>query len=252
VSGPDPSRADAPPARATAIDASAVAIETSGRIGSVAIARGDDLLHVATFSTALQHAVELMPTIDRLCRQHRVAPTQVSELYVSGGPGSFTGLRIGITVARTLAWAGGVRVVRVPTLDVVAQNALDVSPSPQFVAVLLDAKRQNVFAAVFALDGDRYVATTPARELDPRTFLAGLPPSCAVLGEGVAYHRAAVDSSGLTVLTEPLNRAKAEVVWRLGRLGAATEGYDDPRMLVPIYIRRPEAEEVWERKHAGP
>ncbi|HEY3243629.1 MAG TPA: tRNA (adenosine(37)-N6)-threonylcarbamoyltransferase complex dimerization subunit type 1 TsaB, partial [Phycisphaerae bacterium] len=91
----------------TAGVAYALAIETSGRIGSLALAHGDRLIDVRTFSTALRHAVELMPTLDALCRQHRVAPEQVGEVYVSGGPGSFTGLRIGITVARTLAWAGG-------------------------------------------------------------------------------------------------------------------------------------------------
>ena len=91
-----------------------LAIETSGRIGSVALGFGDRVAQVRTFSTTHHHAVELLLTADALCREHGVSPGSLDELYVSGGPGSFTGLRVGITFARTLAWAGRVKTVASP------------------------------------------------------------------------------------------------------------------------------------------
>jgi tRNA threonylcarbamoyladenosine biosynthesis protein TsaB len=229
----------------------ALAIETSGRIGSVALGRGPRVLEARAFSTTLRHAVELLPTVDALCREHAVRPDDVAAVHVSGGPGSFTGLRIGITFARTLALATGARIVRVPTLDVIAQNALAVDPRPPFVVVVLDAKRRRIFSAPFALRQDAYVCMQEPAEVDPESFFAALPPGCHAVGEGIAYHQAAVDSAGLPVLPEALTRARAEVVYHLGRSRAVAGGFDDARGVVPIYIRRPEAEEVWERRQGA-
>lgn len=226
-----------------------LAIETSGRLGSVAVGRGAHLLQVTDFSTSLRHAVELLPSIERLCRGLGITPADIGELYVSGGPGSFTGLRISITVARTLAWAASVRVVRVPTLDVVAQNALDVDDPPPHLGVILDAKRQKVYAAAFTLRGSLYGRTTPPAECDPDTFFASLPRPAALMGEGIPYTNEAVARSGLRVLPEGTFRARAEVVHRMGFALASAGHYDDPGQLTPLYVRRPEAEEVWERRH---
>ena len=136
-----------------------LAVETSGRIGGVAVGVGPAVLEARTFRTALRHAAELLPAVEGLCRDHGLRPDAVDEVYVSGGPGSFTGLRIGVTFARTLALACGAKIVRVPTLTVIAQNALEASEAPATVAVVLDAKRRRIFAAVFALEDGAYRPT---------------------------------------------------------------------------------------------
>ena len=229
-----------------------LALETSGRVGSVVLGRGDEVLEVAAFSAARRHAVELLPTVQRVCRAHGVRPDGIEEVYVSGGPGSFTGLRVGVSFARTVALEGRVRVVRVPTLDIIAQNALAVEGPPAHLAVVLDAKRGRVYAAAFELDASAepaYRRTTDPAEVVPSDFLAAMPPGGAVIGEGINYHRAAVDASELRLLPEEHHQARADAVYRLGRRSAAANRYDDPRTLTPIYVRRPEAEEVYERRH---
>ncbi|MCP4246143.1 MAG: tRNA (adenosine(37)-N6)-threonylcarbamoyltransferase complex dimerization subunit type 1 TsaB [bacterium] len=230
-----------------------LALETSGRLGSIALSRGPRVVEAVTFSADQRHAVELFPTIQVVCRRQGVSPASIEEIYVSAGPGSFTGLRIGLTAARTWAWAGGVRVVRVPTLEVVAQNALEMPCPPADLVVLLAAKRGHVFAAAFRLAADRYDAVTEPAEWEVQALAATVPPACAALGEGIAYHRAAVDRAVFTVLPEELNRPRAEVVHRIGYTragaGAGAGTFDDLTTLVPIYVRRPEAEEVWERRH---
>ena len=91
-----------------------IAIETSCRTGGVAIGKGAKLLKSVAFDTPGRHASELISQLDAMMRSVRIAPAEVDEVYVSAGPGSFTGLRVGITVARTLAQAlGGIRCVAV-------------------------------------------------------------------------------------------------------------------------------------------
>lgn len=229
-----------------------LALETSGRVGSVAVARGDRVLTVQRFTADQRHAVELLPTVQRLCHDAGFAPGQLDEVYVSTGPGSFTGLRIGITVARTLAWSAGASVVAVPTLEVIAQNALDYDPPPDALGVILDAKRGRIFAAAMAKHGDEYQRVDEPTEWEPHTFIRSLPAGSALMGEGMAYHQTAIQASGLPVLPASLNRPRAETVHRIGHRLALAGRYDDPRTLVPVYIRRPEAEEVWDRRHANP
>jgi tRNA threonylcarbamoyladenosine biosynthesis protein TsaB len=226
-----------------------LAIETSGRVGSVAVGRGHDITGSAVFSADLRHAVELLPTIERLCAEAQVDAGDLDEVYVSAGPGSFTGLRIGITVARTIAWSTAAKVVRIPTLDVIAQNARDIDDQPDHLGVILDAKRKAVFAATFQRRDDEYVCTDPPAERDPSEFLASLPASSAITGEGVPYFAEVVERSGVRVLAEETFRARAEVVHRLGAKRATLGQYDEAATLIPIYVRRPEAEEVWERRH---
>ena len=230
-------------------DSYSIALETSGRIGGVAIGRGADIHDAASFHTTLNHGVELLPTIDRLCREHGIPPSGIGQVYFSGGPGSFTGLRIGVTVARTLAWAGGIGVVRVPTLDVIAQNALSLEDPPANLGVVLDAKRGHVYAAAFVRRRDRYERVSDPAEWDPAHFFQTLPESAAVIGEGMERIRDLPSAGGFAVLPEETWPPQAEVVYRLGFDRASAGDFDDPANLIPIYIRRPEAEEVWEREH---
>jgi tRNA threonylcarbamoyladenosine biosynthesis protein TsaB len=253
------------------VKVAALAIETSSASGSVAVGRGSVMLGARRFTQLRAHAAEFLPSIESLCREHDIAPDEIAHVFVSAGPGSFTGLRIGVTAVRTLALAVGARVVALPTLEVIAQNALESAGPPPQVCVILDAKRSRVYTAAFALsepptteredsesrlhraaplggwavDRRRYVAIDSPREADPVDYLAGLPRDCAVLGEGVLYHRVAVDKSGLAVLAEEMFAPRVETVYGLGAERAAQGLFVPPRDLIPVYIRPPEAEEVW-------
>src|SRR4051794_137410 len=103
--------------------AKALAIETSGRTGSVAAVEGGVVLAERDFPHGLQNAALILPLLDELCRGQGWKPSDVGELYVSAGPGSFTGLRIGVTLAKTLALSTGAKIVAVPTVAVLALNA---------------------------------------------------------------------------------------------------------------------------------
>jgi len=226
-----------------------VAIETSGRLGSVALGVAGEPVDVVVFSTEANHAVELLPTIERLTAHRGWPADSIDQFYVSAGPGSFTGLRIGITVARTLAMAVGAKVVAVPTVDVLACNALDLPNPPEHLAVVLDAKRKQVYTGVFHLDGGRYRKVVDACVMAPADLLARTERPLAILGEGVAYHRSALAAPEVSVLDDQLNRPRAEVVLQLGWELACSGQLADVKTLVPIYLRRPEAEDLWNARH---
>lgn len=248
-----------------------VAIETSSRNGSVALARGPELLAETEFPTHREHARELLPTLDSLCRGQSVDPNDLEQCHLSIGPGSFTGLRVAVTFARHLALATGVKIVAAPTLDVIVENCAAMDSPPCRVAVLLDAKRGQVFAAVYQLDPPvcrppSGATSTPRADTaaafayrrivepclsEPARLLGSLAKPLAVVGEGIDYHRAAVEGIGAEVLDRSLWPPKARNVYRVGWRRALEGGFTPPRDLVPFYLRRPEAEELWEKRH-GP
>lgn len=247
-------RSHAEPSRTTIRDMSAkprriLAIETSGRMGSVALGVDDRVVASAALSGDMRHAGELIPCVDTLLTQTKWQCDSLTDVFVSIGPGSFTGLRLGVTLARTLAWSVGARVVAVPTVDALARNALAVDPVPPHLAVMLDAKRGQVYAAAFDLDGNRCSKTIDACLADPREFLSRCPRPLALLGEGIAHHRDAIAGGGANVLDASAWPGRAENVYAVGRELADAGKFTEPGDLLPLYIRRPEAEEKWEKLH---
>lgn len=217
----------------------ALALETSGRVGSVALVRDGVVVDERTYPHGLQHATALVPLLDAICRDHAIASRDLRELYVSIGPGSFTGLRVGVTLAKTLAFATGARLVAVPSLDALAENA---PADARNLVVLLDAKRGQVFAARYVRDGDAWRVVEPARLDRLATFLAAAPRPVTLLGEGVKYQPVA-DAAGVMPADESTWIARASVVARLGAEIAARGEFTSPHALVPRYVRLVEAEE---------
>lgn len=224
-----------------------LAIETSGRTGSIALADHDRVLADEQFPHGLRHAAEIIPIIDRLCRQQNWTPRDLEHLYVSAGPGSFTGLRIGITLAKTLAFATGLRIVAVPTVRVLVENA---PADAQHVIIVLDAKRDQIFTARFERTSSDWIEREPAHLGTLAAMLARSPRPVHLLGEGIPIHRPFIPADPSIVLTpEDAWRARASAVATIGMRLARQNQFADPFRLTPIYIRPPEAEEKYLAAH---
>jgi tRNA threonylcarbamoyladenosine biosynthesis protein TsaB len=229
-----------------------LAIETSGPAGSVSLGRGGELLTTAVIPESVRHdhRVDLMPTIDALCREQVVTPGQIGEVYVSIGPGSFTGLRVAVTAAKMFALISGCRVVGGPTLDVVAQNA----PAPPggadaqqpALAVWLNMKKDVAYAGVFRHDGRQWAGDGEPGLYTMAQLLEAAPRPLAILGQVLPGFE---PPAGVTILPAALAGAHSQVVWRLGQQRAGAGGFADPLGLVPLYGRQPEAVELWDRRH---
>jgi tRNA threonylcarbamoyladenosine biosynthesis protein TsaB len=229
-----------------------LAIETSGRTGSIALCDDGRCVADEQFPHGLKHAAEIVPIIDRLCAGLGWKPKDIEEIYVSAGPGSFTGLRVGITVAKTLAYATGARVVAVPSVEVLARNA---PPGWQDLVLVLDAKRDQIFTASFENRDGTPVLSEPAHLDSLAAMLSRTPRPVHLLGEGIPFHEKFIPKDDPTIHLMPpeLWQGRASVVAELGAELARRREFADPMTLSPIYIRRPEAEEKFEsRQAAGP
>src|ERR1051325_2091640 len=160
----------------------ALAIETSGRIGSVALVDEDGAIEEREFAHGLQHAAMLIPLIDELCQKRGWSAKDLGEVYVSVGPGSFTGLRIGVTLAKTLAVATGTKLVGVPSMRVLVENA---SAEARHALVVLDAKREQVFTARFERVEGKWLEKEQAHVGNLAEMLNHSPRPVELIGEGI-------------------------------------------------------------------
>ena len=227
----------------------ALAIETSGRIGSVALVENDRVVAAESFAHGLQHAATVLPMIDRLTRARGWSPKQIDHVYVSAGPGSFTGLRIGITLTKTLALATGCKIVAVPSTRVLLMN---VPESAREAIIVLDAKRGQIFTARFTRNPGTPLSDlqnawieNEREHLDTLTAIlnrAGRPVH--LIGEGIPYHRDSIPDMPQVIATDESTwRARADAVAMMGADMAKSQMFTDPLTLTPIYVRLPEAEE---------
>ncbi len=208
----------------------------------MAVVDGGRVVAAERFPHGLRHAAEIVPILDRLIRSGGWGPKDIEHIYVSAGPGSFTGLRIGITVAKTMALAGAAKIVAVPTVRVLAANA---TTDAKHLIIVLDAKRDQIFTARFERDAQGWVEREPAH-LDSLTAMLGRSPRPVyLLGEGIPYHEKFVPKDEASVVVTPADcwPARVEAVAEIGVRMAEAGEFSDPFTLTPVYVRRPEAEE---------
>lgn len=216
-------------------------IETSDRPGSVALCRDEDCLaEVPLELDGLRHAQALPPVVAALLADHEISAGSLDLVAVSQGPGSFTGLRVGIAFAKTLAWAVDCQLVAVDTFEAIAaETAID----GDALWVVSDAHRNELYVRHFLRqnDGtwqpDRDHAIVPcsdwcdARAVDDVVVTA--TPDLLAHSSGPLRHRVVCDRS----------RPGAESVARLGQRACRDGDGDDPVTIEPLYLRRSAAEE---------
>jgi tRNA threonylcarbamoyladenosine biosynthesis protein TsaB len=222
-------------------------IETSGRAGHVAIARGSELIDVRRLDEARRHARDLAPAVAELLKGCDWKPRDVDAVFVSRGPGSYTGLRVGIMSAKAFAYAAQTKLVGVETFEAIADQApLEVAT----VDVLADAQQEKVYTQRFARAAPDAVMT-PATELVIQLYVDWAATHQAseswAMGPGLRVHSHAdemrmVDSASWD--PQPVSLLRVG----LRRLLDSESG--NPFTLEPIYLRPSAAEEKWKNHPA--
>ncbi len=220
----------------------ALGIETATPIASAAVVDGDGILAERTLRANGSHARTLLQLADDVLAAAAVPLGSLDLLAVSIGPGSFTGLRIGLSVAKGLALARGLTVVGVPTLAAYARAA---GRRSGLICPVLDARKGEVYAAAFAWERAELVQHAAPIAIAPQRFAATLSGPCTLLGDGVdayfdRWREALGDRATLIRLAELA--PSAVIVARLGIAKAAAFGGDDLGELEPEYCRVSEAE----------
>ena len=233
-----------------------LAIETSGRIGSVAVGRNGSLLAESTFSGFMKHSTELFGRIEDLLKQIKARPADISQLYITAGPGSFTGLRIAVTVAKMLNFSHKTKIVAADSMDVLVENATLYNQQTNIpvdcVATILDAKRNLFYAGVSQRTDAGWEKILPTQLISAEDLMDQLRQSgrnkVAFLGEGLTYYAKKFESPFSVILDETFWPARASGLFAAGTKMARQGQFADPKTLVPFYIRRPEAVENWEKR----
>ena len=216
-----------------------VILETSGRGGAVGLAGGGQVQAVRRLDPARRHNRDLAPTVRELLEAATLSPQQLHGVMVSLGPGSYTGLRVGVMSAKALSWATGCRLIAVPTLPAIAEGVP--GDASVIVDVIADALQGLVYAQRFAWNGERWQSTNELHIDAATTWAAGLSERSVVIGPGVPIHRSVIPNTVRTVIADCVTPS-IENLFRTGtRLAPVSES--ELALLEPLYLRGSSAEE---------
>lgn len=221
-------------------------VETSGLAGAVALRRdGETLESVTLQQEGRRHAQTLIAEVEAMLRRTNLTAKQLDVIAVSIGPGSFTGLRVGVVFAKTLAYAIGCRLIAVDTFRAIA------AASPREVSdvfVVSDAQRGDLFVGRYSFDRDRPThergssASHPIRQGE--ITIESADTFCRRTGEvAVSGPAAAKMPTPLRVLPPEFHFPRAEFIAALGEQQALAGEQSDLWQLEPFYLRRSAAEE---------
>jgi len=222
-----------------------LAIDTSHPAGSVAAGTGPAFA-IRPLGEAAGHARRLAAALAEAAAEAGWPVAAAELVVVVRGPGSFTGLRVGVATAKAVAWAGGGRLVGVSGFEIVARETARLAgTAAEPVAIGFDAGRGEVFAARATPEPGRPSGwlVGPPELLATAAWIAGLPPDSLVSGPAVALHAASLAAAGKRLAPPEARAPSAAAAAALGLALAAAGQADDPAALVPDYLRPSYADE---------
>lgn len=217
-----------------------LSFESSAKAASVALVRDGALVSQYTQCSALTHSRTLLPMAEDLLKNAETTLGAVDVLAVAHGPGSFTGIRIGVSAVKGLAWAADKPCVGVSTLEAMAWHGL---ARGGYICCVMDARRSQVYNAIFEIKDGRPVRLTEDRpialaELAGEVRALGAP--VFLVGDGTALTKKYFDENGIASVAAPDN-----LVWQ-DAWGVAMAAQDkepgNANALLPVYLRLSQAE----------
>ncbi len=229
-----------------------LSIDSSTPVAGIAVSNGKNLLGEVMINTQNTHSEKLMPMVAQLLRDLQMSVQQIEAVAVTCGPGSFTGLRIGMATAKGIVQGGNKKLIAIPTLDTLAQN---LNHYPGIICPIMNAQKKQVYTAIYKSgeSGMERLSDYQAIEADK------LAEQLLELGEPVWFTGDGVDAFAevfRTKLGKNCRLADGNTV--LPRAGAlamlaaerAEQGqFDDLYQAELIYIRKSEAEVQWEARN---
>jgi len=220
-----------------------LAVETATLAGSVALVEDEQLLGEITLELPRKHSERLVPSIEFLLDQHKLKPQELDGLAVDIGPGSFTGLRVGLAAMKGLAFSLKKPLVGVDSLEVLAQN---LASATGLLAPVLDARKGQIFTALFRGQGEGWpVRVSEDWVLDPGDLAGRVTGPVLLFGEGARVYQGVLGASlGERAGFAPAghDQPRAYHLARLARPRLLAGEGRDPDRWVPNYLRLSDAE----------
>ncbi|MDT8862396.1 tRNA (adenosine(37)-N6)-threonylcarbamoyltransferase complex dimerization subunit type 1 TsaB [Alkalihalobacillus sp. MEB130] len=225
-----------------------LAIDTSSFVMGIAVTDGDQTLGEVTTNIKKNHSIRLMPAIDDLMKEVSVKPKELERIIVANGPGSYTGVRIGVTTAKTMAWSLGIPIIGVSSLEVLAQTGRFFRG---IISPIMDARRGQVYTGQYQAVGSDVQRIEKDRLIMLEDWLAYLVEQnqpVLFIGQDTLIHETLIRdrlgenahfASGSMSLPRPAELA------RLGQKSSVSEL--SVHSFVPDYLQLAEAEAVWQK-----
>jgi tRNA threonylcarbamoyladenosine biosynthesis protein TsaB len=227
-------------------------LDTSTERGVIGLSVQSGQVFTSSAGTARRHGRDLIPHMADKLREAGKSLRDVDVLAVGLGPGSYTGLRVGVTAAKMLAYATGIPLVGLDSLEAVARNA----PSDaKQIAVIADAQRGQLYVAEYVRTSDDRLMCVRECQIEPLcAWLARLTVGTVVLGPGLNSERVRTAlPAGFEVSDPALNYPVGQRLIELACESWSSGRRDDPWLLEPRYLRQSSAQEQWDsRNPPGP
>lgn len=226
-------------------------LETSGMLGGIALADGHQLVAQGTLSSSRKHARDLVPLIDERLRELGWTPRSIDRVIVDLGPGSYTGLRVGVMAAKTFAYAAGCALVGVNSMSAVAEQ-LSHTPVATHLEVLVDAQQGNVYVGRFDR-ADTDSAWVQSGEVTIETIAdwgQKLPQGSLVGGGALSRFKDQLPATAVLSPAELWEPSLAAVL-SLGIREFEQGRRENIALVEPLYLRASAAQIKWDARLAG-
>ncbi len=217
-------------------------IESSAKAASAALCRDGELLGQYSQCAGLTHSRTLLPMAEELLRGTGTELKELDAVAVAAGPGSFTGVRIGVAAVKGLCWGAQLPAIGVSTLEAMAWHGLAAAPG-ELVCCCMDARRDQVYNALFEISDGAPARLVPDRALSLEQLgaeLAGMGRDVFLVGDGAALCREYLDERGIRCRLSPgplLNQSAWGVC-----MAARSREPQPAENLLPVYLRLSQAE----------
>ena len=219
-----------------------LAIDTSTMLGGAALLDDNVLLAESRLNVMATHSERLLVEIDHIITRTGLTINDIDVFAAAIGPGSFTGLRVGLSTIKGLVYATGKKLVSVPTLEAFAWN---LPYSIYQICPLLDARKREVYAAIFRWSEDKFIKVFDEQPLKIDSLLEKISEPTIFLGEGSLIYKSSITDrlAEKAIFAPPqLMVPSPSNVAYLGMIKAVRGDFDDPVRTVPLYLRKSEAE----------
>lgn len=224
-----------------------LAVDTSSAVASCAITDGDKLVAERILNNKMTHSQTLMPMIEAMFKESELSLSDIDLFAVANGPGSFTGLRIGVSAVKALAHSVNKPCTGVSTLEAMAYNLVY---SPYLVCPIMDARRGEVYTALYRFNSDRaetIISDTAMPAAEIAEEIKRLGEKAVFLGDGVPVHRECIKN----ILKENAIFAPVHLnAQRASSCAYAAQNKEQIKysMLAPVYLRKSQAEREYEER----
>lgn len=224
-------------------------IDTSNKTLGVVLGEDNQVISSYYSQASKNHSETLMPAIDFCMKESRLSPQNIEKIIIAKGPGSYTGLRIGVTTAKTLSWTLGASLYAVSSLACLAKNSQE---KDKLIVPFMDARRSFLYTGAYKYENNQLINVLPDRYISFDEWIELLTEQgqeLVFIGEEYGKLEEKFNTLGerqpIEVIIQPSNPAV------MLDLSCLLEKIEDVNEFVPTYLKKVEAEEEWLKKQEG-